>query len=303
MFSLTKHRKGLLVLNFCLLLVNSARWKALLYCAHGPKRAIPGFWKKIKNFWKSLDKLSAVCYTEKTARLDRGRAVHKPNKKPLTQGGGGQTARAIRGWRSCTARDCTPLRLLSESEGRLDLPLRFSHLDEFCVAVQNCACLLIGDAEGFLNLSASHCAVFSDVLSNLFSEFSVCDLCLARLVGLVTLALVKQFKLVSAESYDFRIVGAYSHNLVQHFSLCHNHHLLPFLSLCDFIVHLFSQDVKPLFKDFLFFFTPILFLLETKQIDGCWFSGCLSFFWYTLIIASFGYLSRVFFFIFFRGGM
>ena len=147
------------------------------------------------------------------------------------------------------------LRLLGNSEGCLYLTLGFSHLGELATAVEDCACLLIGDAEDFLNLSASYSAIFSDVSDNLISEFSVGNLCLSRLIGLVTLALVEQFEFMSAETYDFSVIGADFHNLVQHFSLCHNHHLLPFLSLCDFIIQHFSHVVKPFFKVFLFFYS------------------------------------------------
>ena len=118
--------------------------------------------------------------------------------------------------------------LFSQRPSRLDLALRRG-LDELATAVQNGTRLLITQTEGFLDLGTSDRTLFSHELGDLVSEFSVGDLCLARLVGLVTLPLVKQFEFVSAETYDFRIVGAYAHNLCQHFSLSHNHHLLPFL--------------------------------------------------------------------------
>ena len=147
------------------------------------------------------------------------------------------------------------LRLLSKTPSCLDLAFGFCCLGELATAVQNGACLLIRDSEDLFNLSAGYRSVFSDILSDFLSEFSVCDLLGSRLVGLVTLFAVEQFEFVSAETYDFRIIGTDSHNLVQHFSLCHNYHLLPFLSLCDFSIQHFSHVVKPFFKVFLFFYS------------------------------------------------
>ena len=171
------------------------------------------------------------------------------------------------------------LRLLGDSEGCLYLTLGFSHLGELATAVEDCACLLIGDAEGFFNLSASYSAIFSDVSDNLISEFSVGNLCLSRLVGLVALALVEQFEFMSAETYDFSVIGADFHNLVQHFSLCHNHHLLPFLSLCDFSIQHFSHVVKPFFKVFLFFYSNSFSLGNQADWQSLLSNSRLSFLW------------------------
>lgn len=124
---------------------------------------------------------------------------------------------------------CAPRwRLLSDCPSRLDLTLCRS-LDELATAIQNRTRLLIAQSEGFLNLGASDRTLFSDELSDLVSEFSVCDLRLCRLVALVVLLLVEQFNLVTAEGDDFSVVSADLRNLVQHFSLCHVNHLLPFL--------------------------------------------------------------------------
>ena len=192
-----------------------------------------------------LDKFVGMWYVRKTARVGHARAAWKVNKKK------GNYA----------------LKRLSERPSRLDLSLARS-LGELATTVQNCRSLLIAQSEGFLNLGASDRTLFSDKLRNLFSEFSVGNLCLCRACLLVALLLVEQFDFVSAETYDFRIVGANLRNSCQHFSLCHNNHLIPFYLSLWFQYTTFQPCCQAFFQRFFYFFTPILFLLETKQIDS-----------------------------------
>ena len=145
-------------------------------------------------------------------------------------------------------------RLLGDLEGCLFLTLSLSCLGELSATVQNCADLLIGQTEGIFNLLAGYRTCFSDELRDLFNQFGILSLCLCRLCRLVLLPVVKQFQFVSAETYDFRIIGADRHNLFQHFSLCHNHHLLPFLDYAFSIQH-FSHVVKPFWRIFYFFYS------------------------------------------------
>lgn len=186
-----------------------------------------------------LDKMPIAWYTGKTRRrIYASTGDDAPIKKPASKeeepadlelvfsvgvSAGIAPAFRLRLSRTSPARErgFRPFRLLGKTEGRFDLALALGYLDEQRVSVEDCACTLVGDAEGGFNLSASYRTVLLNEGDNLVGNLGVFNLSLGRLVRLVTLFAVEQFDFVSAEGNDFSVVGAESSNLVEHFAFSH----------------------------------------------------------------------------------